>query len=66
MRARWVKKESPRLAGGKPRGLALTQSPGDFSLVCLMLSIELMGAQLLEMLVASHSIKKTLDVIEDD
>jgi hypothetical protein len=31
----------------------------------LTLALELMGAELIEMLVASHSIVETLDVIED-
>ncbi len=45
--------------------LAFPQTCRHFSLRSLTLPLELMGAELIEMLVASNSIVETLDVIED-
>ncbi len=47
------------------RWMAFPQNPRHFSLRSLTLALELMGAELIEMLVASDSIVDNLDVIED-
>ncbi len=68
LRKAWIHESgdfTPWLSQADNLTVAFPQTCRHFSLRSLTLPLELMGAELIEMLVASNSIVETLDVIED-